>query len=172
MSIRLAYVSSLILGILCWGALAALINYTKPDAMPQLAAALFLLVVAIGATTMPFWGRIYQRTTAQAQDPIVKTAVRQGLWAGLFVATLLVFHFVGLLDWILVLVTLILFVLLEAFLQQRSRWKGGGTKTQTQKPKPQKRGRSTTASAHRTSYSMARTKQRHQKRQNKGKKGS
>ncbi len=171
MSIRIAYISSLALGLLSWGALAALINYTKPDAVPQLAATLLLLVVAISATTMPFWGRIHQRLTSQAQESIVKTAVRQGLWAGLFVAVLLVFHFVNLLDWILVLVTLVLFVLLEAFLQQRSRWNGSGNKTQPQKPKPPKRSRSTTASAPRTSYSMARTKQSSKKKPGKGKKG-
>ncbi len=172
MSIRAAYISSLVLGLLCWGALAALLNYTKPDSIPQLATALFLLVVAIGATTMPIWGRVHQRLTANVQEPVVKTAVRQGVWAGLFVAILLVFHFVGLLDWILVLVTLILFVLLEAFLQQRSRWNGGGKKTPTAKSKPPKRSRSSTASAHRKSYSMARTKKSSTPKRGKGKKDS
>lgn len=172
MSTRIAYISSLALGLLCWGALAALINYTKPDAIPQLAAVLVLLIVAISATTMPFWGRVHQRLTTQTQEPIVKTAMRQGLWAGLFVAVLLVFHFVGLLDWILVLVTLILFVLLEAFLQQRSRWHERGRKTPTQKPKPPKRSRSSTASAHRTSNSMARTKKTSTPKRGKGKKSS
>jgi len=172
MSIRIAYISSLVLGLFCWGALAALLIYTKPDAIPQLAAALLLLMVAIGATTMPFWGRIHQRLTSNSQEPVVNIAIRQAVWAGLFVAILLVFHFVNLLDWILVLVTVILFVLLEAFLQQRSRWNGGEKKTRTQNPKPPKRSRSTTASAHRTSYSMARTKQTSTKKREKTKKDS
>jgi len=170
MSTRTAYISSLVLGLLCWGALAALLNYTQPVAIPQFAAALLLLVVAVGATIMPFWGRIHQRLTSNSQEPVVKTAVRQGVWAGLFIAILLVFQFVGLLDWILVLVTLVLFVLLEAFLQQRSRWKGGGKKTQTQNASPPKRNRTSTASAHRTNYSMARTKKSSSPKRGKGKK--
>ncbi len=172
MSTRIAYISSLALGLLCWGALAAILIYTKPDAIPQLGGALLLLVVAISASTMPFWGRIHQRINSTSQEPTVKTAVRQGVWAGLFVAILLVFHFVGLLDWILVLVTLILFALLEAFLQQRSRWNSGGKKAQTQKPLTAQRSSSSTASAHRTSYSMARTKQSSTKKSGKGKKES
>jgi len=157
MSIRTAYISSLALGLLAWSALAALVNYTKPDAFPQLAASLALLMVAISATTMPVWGRIHQRLSAKSQGPIIKTAVRQGLWTGLFVVVLLVFQFVGLLDWILVLVTLMLFVLLEAFLQQRDRWKNTGQETTSPQPKTPKRHHSSPASSHRAGYSMART---------------
>jgi hypothetical protein len=170
MSTRTAYISSLTLGLLSWGALAALVNYTKPDALPQLAAGLALLMVAISATTMPIWGRIHQRLTSKPQDPILKIAVRQGLWAGLFVAILLTFHFVGLLDWILVLVTLMLFVLLEAFLQQRDRWKNTDQKTTSPPPKASKRHRSSPASSHRASYSMARTKKSSAKKGGKKKK--
>ena len=175
MSIRTAYISSLALGLLSWGALAALANYTKPDAFPQLAGGLVLLLVAISATTMPFWGRIHQRLTSKSQDPILKIAMRQGLWAGLFVVILLVFHFVDLLDWILVLVTLMLFVLLEAFLQQRGRWNNVDTRPPPPQPKTPKRHRSSPASSHRSSYSMARTKQSGAKKSgksSKGKKGS
>lgn len=169
MSIRTAYIFSLALGLLAWGALAALVNYTKPDAFPQLAASLALLMVAIIATTMPFWGRIHQRLSAKSQGPVIKTAVRQGLWTGLFVVVLIVFRFVGLLDWILVLVTLMLFVLLEAFLQQRDRWKNPTPKTSMPKPKTTKR-RTSPASSHRAGYNMARTKKRSEKKGGKKKK--
>jgi len=169
MSIRTAYITSLALGLLAWGALAALVTYTKPDAFPQLAASLALLMVAISATTMPFWGRIYQRLSAKSPGPVIKTAVRQGLWTGLFVVVLIVFRFVGLLDWILVLVTLMLFVLLEAFLQQRDRWKNADQETSPQPKTPQRR-RSSPASSHRAGYSMARTKKSSAKKSAKKKK--
>ena len=170
MSIRTAYISSLALGLLAWGALAALTNYTQPDAFPQLVASLALLMVAISATAMPFWGRIHQRLSAKSQGPVIKTAVRQGVWTGLFVVILLAFRFVDLLDWILVLVTLILFVLLEAFLQQRDRWKNADQKTTSPQPKTPKRRRSSPASSHRAGYSMARTKKNSAKKGGKGKK--
>ncbi|HEY54195.1 MAG TPA: hypothetical protein G4N94_12155 [Caldilineae bacterium] len=169
MSIRTAYITSFALGLLAWGALAALVTYTQPDASLQLAVSLALLLVAISATTMPFWGRIHQRLSPNSQGLVIKTAVRQGLWTGLFVIVLLLFHFIDLLDWILVLVTLMLFVLLEAFLQQRDRWKSAD-QVMTPQPKASKPRRSSPASSHRAGYSMARTKKGSAKQAGKKKK--
>jgi len=169
MSTRTVYFSSLALGLISWGALAALVIYTQPTAFPQLAAGLMLLMVAIIATATPFWGRIQQRRAPKSKEPVLKSAVRQGVWTALFIAILLVFHFVDLLDWILVLVALMLFVLLETFLQQRGRWNNADTAPQPQKAKKTKR-RSSPASSHRSSYSMARTKQSGAKKSGKGKK--
>ncbi len=171
MSTRSVYFSSLALGLISWGALAALVIYTQPTAFPQLAAGLMLLMVAIIATATPFWGRIQQRRAPKSKEPVLKSAVRQGIWTALFVAILLVFHFVDLLDWILVLVTLVLFVLLETSLQQRGRWNNPDTNSPSPQPKTPKRRRTSPASSHRSSYSMARTKQSGAKKGGKSSKG-
>ena len=96
-----------------------------------------LIVIAITGTTAPLWGRIQQRLTPDIEDETLRwTALRQGLWLGLFVAALIFFRISGLLDWILVLVLGFLFVLLETFLQQRKQWREMRVSNKPKKQQP------------------------------------
>ena len=153
MSTRTAYILSLLVGLLSWGALAAVVYYLSPDSHWNQAMALLLLVVAISATAAPLWGRVHRRLSPESKQPVLRVAFRQGLWSGLFIAILLIFHFVGLLDWILVLVTLMLFALLEAFLQQRYQWRSAKGKGATNASNPTS-----------STYSMARTTRRRKRK--------
>ena len=121
MSTRSAIFVSLLIGLLGWGALAALIIRTGPEPV-FIALALVSAAIAIAGTTMPIWLRLQQRLTPGLRRPdLVAAAAREGVWTGMFVAALLVLHIFSFLDWVLALVLLVLFAMLEAFLQQRSR---------------------------------------------------
>ena len=133
MTLRITYFASVSLGVLAWGGLAALIYYFPPESL-TLAAALLLLVLAIAGTSVPLWGRLQARLTPKMIQPAVRNAaLRQGLWAGLFAASVVVLRLLQLLDWILVLVLLILFIMLETFIQQRSTWRELQSTTNPQK---------------------------------------
>lgn len=173
MSPRATYLSSFTIGLLAWGGLAALVVYTKPETPLHIFAALGLLIIAIGGTTTPLWGRIQRRISSPEETGSTpKLAMRQGLWAGMFIASVLMFRFFGLDDWILILVLLILFVMLETFLQQRARWRQIKQKRK-ERQQAQRAGETSgqaSAPTGRANYNMARTAKKKTKKRGKGKK--
>ncbi len=117
---RLAIAISLLLAAAAWACLAGIVRQFQPT--PRLmGAALGLAVIAVAATTMPFWYAL-QRRLARGRHPriLVGSSVREGLWTGLFVGALLVLRYYDLLNGVLVLVIALALFLLETFLRQRS----------------------------------------------------
>lgn len=119
MSTRSAIIISLLIGSLAWGALAALIMLAGPHPS-YVALALALTAIALAATSIPMWLRLQQRIAPHiGKRDLLAAATREGIWTGLFVAALLVLRVFRFLDWVLALVLLVLFAMLEVFLQQR-----------------------------------------------------
>ncbi|RME85319.1 MAG: hypothetical protein D6775_03120 [Caldilineae bacterium] len=141
MSLRRTYLLALFVGLLSWAALAALVYYRPPEP-PLPWVALLLLTLATATTTVPLWGRVQQRLTPTiSPDALRVIALREGLWAGLFVAGYLLLRVSGLLDSVLLLVLLTLFVLLENFFQGRSRSESPTFARSTRPVHPQSRTR-------------------------------
>ena len=123
MSPRRFVVISLVVAVLAWAGLAGLVYLLDPTPV-LIPAAAVLAVLAVAATTSPLWLRVQQRLTpGLPAGRLPGVALRQGLWSGLFVAAVLLLRVYHLLDWVLAMVLLALFVMLEAFLQQRSQWR-------------------------------------------------
>lgn len=132
MTLRQILLPSILIALLSLGMLAVLVIYIPPT-LPTVALALLLVTLAIAAVTAPILGRIQQRIAPPSRaDELPRLAIRQGLWAGLYVATLLILRLLHLLDPIFALVLLALFILIENFLQTRASW-------QQTSPKPKKR---------------------------------
>ncbi|MCO6451045.1 MAG: hypothetical protein J5I90_09700 [Caldilineales bacterium] len=123
MSTRTFVALSILIAILAWVGLALMFNYLEPLRSYQ-ALAIPLVIIAVGGTTAPLWRTLQRRITPDRDDSkLNRMAVRQGLWAGLFVAILLTLRVFRVLDWVLVLVAAALFIMLEVFIQQREQWK-------------------------------------------------
>lgn len=121
MSPRIAALLSLLIALLAGIGLAALANYTKPNSLAIILAGP-LLVLLVGGLSMPVWLLAQRRLTPKLPTRLlVRTALREGLWSGLYVTLLAGLRVFGYLDWVMVLVLAALFIMLELFLQQRQQ---------------------------------------------------
>lgn len=116
---RIAALLSLFVALLAGAGLAALVNYTQPASV-WMALAAPLLAVAVTGLSIPLWLLVQRRLTPKLpRGPLVRTALREGLWSGLYVTLLAALRVFGYLDWVMVMVLAALFIMLELFLQQR-----------------------------------------------------
>ena len=98
--------------------LAALVWFAPPT-NSLVVLALFLVLVAVTFASAPIWYRVQQRWSANTpRQSLPYIATRQGLWTGLFIIMILSLRILRLLDWVLVFVVLVLFIMAEVFLQQ------------------------------------------------------
>lgn len=119
MSPRIAILLSLLIALLAGAGMTALVNYTKPSSLGIILAAP-LVVLVVGGLMMPVWLLVQRRLTPKLPAGLlVRIAVREGLWSGLYVTLLVGLRVFGYLDWVMVLVLAALFIMLELFLQQR-----------------------------------------------------
>lgn len=101
--------------------MAALINYTKPNSSEIVLAAPLVVLTVAGLTT-PLWLLLQRRLVpGLPARPLVRAALREGLWTGLYMALVVGLRVFGYLDWLMMLVLATLFIMLELFLQQRQR---------------------------------------------------
>ncbi len=118
---RTVVIVSFVVALLAWAGLAALVMYAQP-APTLIAIAAPIIVLAVGASATPLWLLVQRRLApAVEQKALGRVALREGLWTGLYTAALAFLRLNGFLDWVLALVLLVIFVLLETFLQQRSQ---------------------------------------------------
>lgn len=121
MTPRVAAFLSLFVALLAGAGFAALVNYTKPST-PGILLALPLLILIVVGLSIPIWLLIQRRLAPKlASGVLVRTALREGLWSGLYAALLILLRVFGYLDWVMVVVLAALFIMLELFLQQRQR---------------------------------------------------
>ncbi len=120
MTLRQIVLPCILIAILGLAALAALIYYTAPTAATILLA-LMLTGLSTAAATAPLLGRIQQKIEPKTPAAILpRLAIRQGIWAGLYAIFILILHLQKLLDPIFAIVLLVIFILLENFLQTRT----------------------------------------------------
>ena len=133
MSLRVKFGLIFFIGLLGWAGLAALVYVTPPEPRYQLLAILLLVVAVIG-TTAPIWGRIQMRITPKMdRKALPGIALRQAVWTGLIAGSVVVLQLSDLLDGIMILVVVVLFVLLETFLQQRRQYRASRSRSGTNK---------------------------------------
>jgi len=121
MTLRQIVLPCILVAILGLAALAALVYYTAPTTATILLA-LMLSGLSTAAATAPLLGRIQQKIEPKTPtSSLPRLAIRQGIWAGLYAIFILILHLQKLLDPIFAIVLLVIFILLENFLQTRSK---------------------------------------------------
>ncbi|NOZ49493.1 MAG: hypothetical protein GXP37_05505 [Chloroflexi bacterium] len=148
MTLRQIVVPCILITILGAGALAAF-TYYNPPSFAAMVLALMLVGITTAAATAPVLGRVQQKIVPQTPASVLpRLAIRQGIWAGLYVISLIILHLQNLLDAIFMLVLFIIFMLLENFLQTR----GDIPTTPTRRPRSGRSPRQRPSATAKTSF--------------------
>jgi hypothetical protein len=115
--------AAIIMMILGWGGIAAIISYLEPDAGMRWLL-FFVVTVALTGTTLPFVAFLNRRFPS-LPAPTPSVIVRQALWVGIYIATLIWLQSGRVFSWELALLLGVGLVLIESLLRlrERARWK-------------------------------------------------
>ncbi len=104
------------LGIAALGAF----TYTNPPSFAAIILALLLLFISVAAASTPIMGNVQRKVNPHTPEELLpRLAIREGVWAGLYVVLLVVLRIRDLFDPLAALVLLVIFLLVESFLQGR-----------------------------------------------------
>lgn len=112
--------ASLLMFIVGWGGLAHLVIATRPRIGGELWLFFILLQIAVTGTAIPFVRLLSQRLTrADDPSPLTGLVVRRSVWIGIIVVTCAWLMIPRYLSLPIMLIVILLFVVIEAFLRNR-----------------------------------------------------
>lgn len=112
--------ASLLMFIVGWGGLAHLVLTTRPRIGGELWLFFILLQIAVTGTAIPFV-RLFSLRLARLEDssPLTGLVVRRSVWIGIIVVTCAWLMIPRYLSLPIMLIVILLFVVIEAFLRNR-----------------------------------------------------
>lgn len=112
--------ASLLMFIVGWGGLAHLVVATRPRIGGELWLFFILMQIAVTGTAIPFVRLLSQRLARPGNPlPLTGLVVRRSVWIGIIVVTCAWLMIPRYLSLPIMLIVILLFVLIEAFLRNR-----------------------------------------------------